>query len=59
MPQVAALYKKYKDQDFHVIGLECQMSGAGSITSVCQSKGVSYQVTTGGDLRASKVWARA
>ncbi len=55
MPQVAALYKKYKDQDFHVIGLECQGSDKGSITSLCQSKGVDYQITTGGDLRGSNV----
>ena len=55
MPQLAALYKKYEEQGFHIVGLECQGSTANEISSLAKSKGAGYQITTGGDLKGSNV----
>jgi len=55
MPQLAALYKKYSDQGLHIIGLECQNSSAGDISTLAKSKSAGYQMTTGGDLKGSNV----
>lgn len=52
---MAGLYKKYADQGFHLIGLECQNSTADEIAGLVKGKGVTYQVTTGGDLKGSNV----
>lgn len=55
VPQLAALYKKYSEQGFHIIGLECQRSADDVIANVAKSKGAGYQMTTGGDLKGSNV----
>ncbi len=55
LPQLAGLYKKYESEGFHLIGLECQGSDAASITDLAKSKGVTYQLTTNGDLKGSDV----
>jgi hypothetical protein len=55
LPQLAALYKKYSEQGLHIIGLECQQSPATDITNLAKSKGCTYQMTTGGDLKGANV----
>jgi len=55
LPQLAELHKKYRDQGFQIVGLECQGSSASDIKALVSSKGVEYQITTGGDLRGSNV----
>lgn len=55
IPQLAGLYKKYADQGFHIVALECQNSSAADITALAQGKGATYQMTTGGDLKGSNV----
>ena len=52
---MAGLYKKYVDQGFHIIGLECQGSSAADIAALAQAKGVTYQLTINGDLKGSNV----
>jgi hypothetical protein len=55
MPTLAELHKKYKDQNFHLIGLECQGSSAADIKQLATKNGVEYQITTGGDLKGANV----
>src|SRR5690242_16009861 len=55
MPQLVALYKKYVDQGFHIVGIECQNSGKEEIDTLCKSKGVGYQITTGSQLKGANV----
>jgi len=52
---VAGVYKKYQEQGFHIIGLECQNSSAADIDKYVKEKGVAYQVVTGGELKGSNV----
>lgn len=47
---MAGLYKKYSDQGFQIVGLECQNSTPAEIQTLAKSKGISYQCTTGGEL---------
>jgi hypothetical protein len=55
VPQLAGLYKKYVEQGFHIVGLECQGSAADAISKVAASKGAGYQMTTGGNLKGANV----
>ncbi|MCW8133382.1 MAG: hypothetical protein KIS92_23770 [Planctomycetota bacterium] len=52
---MAGLYKKYSEQGFHIVGLECQGSTAAEISNMAKAKGVAYQLTTGGDLKGANV----
>jgi hypothetical protein len=52
---LAGLYKKYSEEGLHIIGLECQGSSAGEISTLCKSDGVEFQITTGGDLKGTNV----
>jgi len=49
------MYKQYEERGFHIIGLECQNSSAADIATLAKSKDVTYQLTTGGDLKGSNV----
>lgn len=55
MPQLAALFKKFESEGLHIVGLECQGSAASAIKSMAGSKGATYQMTTGGQLKGAKV----
>ncbi|MBI3270716.1 MAG: hypothetical protein HYZ53_17065 [Planctomycetes bacterium] len=52
---MAELHQKYADQGFHIIGLECQGSSKDEISRLAQSKGVKFQLTTGGELKGAHV----
>ncbi|MFH0939925.1 MAG: TlpA disulfide reductase family protein [Planctomycetota bacterium] len=55
LPRLAELYKKYETEGFHIIGLECQGSAAAAIVELVKTNGVTYQITTGGNLKDSNV----
>lgn len=55
LPQVAGLYRKYKDQGFHVVGLEVQGSPVAKILQQNKAEGVDFQVTTDGNIKGAKV----
>lgn len=55
VPQVAGLYSKYKDQGFHVVGLECQGSTEAAILASVKKLDASFQITMNGELKGSKV----
>lgn len=55
IPQVAELYKKYKDQGFHVVGLECQGSPEETIQGQVKEYGADFQITVGGKLKGANV----
>jgi hypothetical protein len=55
LPQLAALYKKYEAQGFHIIGLECQRSSEDDIKALAKSSSVTFQLTTGGNLKGANV----
>lgn len=55
MPQLATLYKKYGEQGFHIVGLECQSSPEAEIKSIASGKGATYQITSGGRLQGANV----
>lgn len=52
---MAGLYKKYEEQGFHIIGLECQNSSNADIEKLVKEKGVTFQITTGGNLKGANV----
>jgi len=52
---LAELYKKYSEEGFHIVGLECQGSAENAIVQMCKDKGVTFQITTGGDLKGANV----
>jgi hypothetical protein len=53
MPQLAALYKKYEPEGFHIVGLEAQGSAEDAIKNLANGKSATYQITTGGRLNGS------
>jgi len=55
IPQLAGLQKKYADQSFHIVALECQGSSEDAIKKMAADKGVTYQMTVGGKLEGSNV----
>jgi len=55
MPQLAALYKKYVDQGFHIVGIEGQNSAKEAIDTLCKEKGVGYQITIQSELKGANV----
>lgn len=52
---MAGLYKKYSEQGFVIVGLECQGSSAAEIATLAKSKGVTYPLTMNGDLKGANV----
>jgi hypothetical protein len=53
MPQLAALFKKYEPEGFHVVGLELQGSTEDAIKNLASSKGATYQLSMGGRISGS------
>src|SRR5439155_20467456 len=50
MPQLAALYKKYSPDGFHIVALESQNSSETEIVSLAKTKGCTYQITMTGSV---------
>ena len=52
---MAELYKKYSEQGFHIIGLECQNSATDAITGIASGSCVKFQLGTGGSIMGADV----
>jgi hypothetical protein len=50
---LAAVYKKYESQGFHIVGIESQGTADSDIVSLCKGKGVEYQISASGRLKGS------
>jgi thiol-disulfide isomerase/thioredoxin len=55
IPHWEALSKKYKAEGLAVVGLECQQSPAADIETLAKTKGIDYQITTGGSLKGAQI----